>query len=82
MVAMGEQDPCDEPHPRKVPYATEKDESVRVRIFNIEHACLGAGVQTHQTANHQSWLLREIPNLIIVSGTTKPIDIVNAVQLH
>ena len=63
-------------------YATEKDGSVRIRIFNIEHRCLGAGVQTYQTANRQSWLLREVPNLIIVSRTTKPINIVNTVRLH
>ena len=63
-------------------YATEKDESVRVRIFHIEHACLGAGMQSHQTANRQSWLLREVPDLIIVTRTTKPIDIIDAVRLH
>ena len=63
-------------------YATEKDESVRVRIFHVEHACLVVEMQSHQTANHQSWLLREVPDPIIITRTTKPIHIVDAVRLY
>lgn len=64
-------------------FATTKEEGIiQIQKIDYQHSWLGAALPTPTTANSQSWLLRIIPQLLIVTRETTVQDIINPIRLH
>ena len=47
-----------------------------------EHNCIGAGQIGYGPSSQQTWLQRILPTTLVVSKSTSPREIVDAVKLH
>lgn len=54
---------------------------VRIMRVDREHTCLGAALPMRSIASRQRWLVKVVPQLLLVQKSTKPLEIQNAIRI-
>jgi hypothetical protein len=60
---------------------SKRKQSVMIGTINPQHTCAGLLEAKRSTLGSNKWLLRRIPTAIVVTQTTTPRAIIEAVQL-
>lgn len=59
-----------------------KNGPIRLKVIHSSHTCGGSAIAKRGSASHADWLHEMISGIILVTKSTKPHEIVAALQLH